>query len=690
MDAALQRPQTKQILTLAGQLQVDPAAALAVYGLETNYGATSAESQRGASGPMQVMPATFTNIKKWFTNPDNVKKYNLPDATVSAARSMEFNTINGKITGGLLVLKYNELIGVPKNLWGAGYQGNADEVLRLKRPLNAHDGTTLNADYNRGYVSLYNEALTRLGGGTQVQQAAPAPTEVKRVVIGDSVAEGFAKANNLPGSYKTGESPKAVYERLQAYVAKNDINGTVVYLGTGLPNNSQQQDYVTKQVELIKEKGGIPFLFGVGPGTKQNPTTGQNEFLGKLAEQNQVNWTGSLATLFPTITKDPMGLHPSEAQHKQLFVMTGKSEPVRKVQVDNSGRVVNRPAELTVPVVTPTAPVVTDNKAPAATDAKQAARDEALNQSRRALSMTPDQHNYEVQKIVSDRAVAVQAYERQKSNEYMRYQDEYARLSEKRQQLATQAEAARRVGNMKNAAVYLDQINTLDGQINTAKYNYITAIGEADSAIQQGLAGVDNNLALAIAYQGAGDLKYANDPTRLERMWSRFAGSEVRIQPRSDGQFNLWVAVGGQLAPAGVYGKEDLVNEAFGQILPSHRRAQTEAAIALKSKLAETQLDVWKNTQIEVAKTIGALKVEDVKANTEIIKKRIDALGYQAPKEVAGPNGPILVSISNDGMSIMEIDINPAASDKDGKFKREAIRVRPNPARAGLNTANAQ
>jgi hypothetical protein len=686
MDAALQRPQTQQIITLAGQLQVDPAAALAVYGLETSYGATSAESGKGASGPMQVMPDTFKNIKKWFTNPDTIKKYNIPDTTVSAARSMEFNTVNGKITGGLLVLKYNELIGNPKNLWGAGYQGNADAVLQQKRPLNAHDGNIMNADYNRAYVTLYNEALTRLGGGKPVAQAqvqAAAPT--KTIVIGDSVAEGFAKANKLEGSYKTGESPKAVYERLQAYVAKNDINGAVVYVGTGLPNNPQQQDFVAKQIALIKEKGGTPYIIGVGPGTQQNPTTGQNEYLSKLATDNQVQFTGPLAAMFPDITKDKMGLHLNDAQSKQLYATTTK-----KVQVDNTGRTVNRPIE-TPQVVNQPAPATVTQPAPAAAENKPVAvRDEALNQSARALTMSDEQHNFEVQRIVRDRTVAVQAYERLKANEYMKYQDEYNRLSARREQLATQAEAARRVGNIKNATGFLDQISTLDGEINKAKYNYMTGVGDADVAIQQGIAGIDNNLALAIAYQGAGDIQYRNDPTRLERMWSRFVGYEVRIQPRTDGQFNVWVPVNGKLAPAGVYSKSGLVDEAFGQILPQHRQKQTDAAVALKSKVANAQIDVWKDTQIEVAKTIGALKVEDVKSNTEIIKKRIDVLGYDAPKELAGPNGPVLVAVSKDGMSIMEIDINPSASDKDGKFKREAIRVRPNPARAGLNTANAQ
>lgn len=365
---------------------------------------------------------------------------------------------------------------------------------------------------------------------------------------------------------------------------------------------------------------------------------------------------------------------------------------MQQIQVDNTGRTVERPIVQPAPVQVdatggqqPT--VVTDQKQQ---PPQQAVRDEALNQTRRALTMSPEQHNFEVQKILRERQMAVQLYERAKGDAYSVYQEEFNNLSARRQMLATQAEAARRVGNVKTAATYLDQINTLDGQINRAKYNYFTAVNQADSAIQGGLDGIDNNLSLALAYQGLNDLQYRNDPTRLERMWSRFAGYEVRIQPRSDGQFNLWVPVGGQLAPAGVYSKENLSQEAMVNILPAWRQKVTDTQAAVKSKLFDAQLDVWKTTQGEMAKTLGALKVEEVRGNVELIKKRIDAAGFDAPKELAGPNGPVLVAISKDGSSIMEIDVNPAAADKDGKFKREAIRVRPNPARAGLNTANAQ
>jgi hypothetical protein len=394
-------------------------------------------------------------------------------------------------------------------------------------------------------------------------------------------------------------------------------------------------------------------------------------------------------------SKQPYAQDVIQSGINAAYTRTADKPSAPGVRVNNTGKTVSRPEDmkpgdsldrgLSLPEVT-----VTADREPAASTPAKVAKDEALNQSRRALSMTPEQHNYEVQNILRGRNLAVQSYERAKGDSYARYQEEFGRLNSRRQLLATQAEAARRVGNVRTATTLLDQINTLDGDINKVKNNYFTEVNTFDSAIQDGLGGIDNNLSLALAYQGAGDIKYRNDPTRLEQMFSRFQGYEVRIQPRSDGQYNLWVPVNGQLAPAGVYSKEGIVDVAFENILPSYRQRQMDAAVAVKSKLGEAQLDVWKNTQIEMAKNIGELRVENVRGNVEIIKKQMDARGYSAPKEVPGPNGPVLISVSEDGNSIMQIDVNPPALDKDGKFPRESIRVYPNPARAGLNTANTR
>lgn len=359
---------------------------------------------------------------------------------------------------------------------------------------------------------------------------------------------------------------------------------------------------------------------------------------------------------------------------------------LREVQVNNTGKTVTRPDGQVVVAQPDAQPAVNTQQLPGAsqTPAPKTIKDEALNQANRALTMTPAQHNYEVQQILRGREISVQAYERAKGDAYGEYQDEFQRLNARRQLLATQAEAARRVGNTQNAARFLDQINTVDSEINKSKYRYLTAVNGFDTEIQTGLAGIDNNLSMALAYQGLNDLKYRNDPTRIERMWSQYSGSEVRVQPRSDGNYNLWVAVGGKLAPAGVYDIKDLSLKALESILPVWRDKLTAAEQGVKSKLFEAQLESWKETQKVMAESLGKIRVEEIKGDYSIITERMKLLGYENFQKIQGPNGEMMVGTSRDGNAIMQIDVNPTALDKDGTYKRESVRVLPNPARAGL------
>ena len=69
----------------------------------------------------------------------------------------------GEIYGGLAQLIYNKAIGLPKNLWGAGYQANANKVLEAGAPLNVDDGNISNSDYNNAYVTLYNHIAATYG-----------------------------------------------------------------------------------------------------------------------------------------------------------------------------------------------------------------------------------------------------------------------------------------------------------------------------------------------------------------------------------------------------------------------------------------------------------------------------------------------------------------------------------------------
>lgn len=166
---------TQAVIARAQALGVDPASAVAIYGIETSFGATTATSSKGAKGPMQVMDDTFRRMKTFFTNEENIRQYNIPPAVSNAAATLVRGNPQSEIDAGLLVLKYNELIGVPKNLWGAGYQGNADRVKRAGRPLNVSDGGLSNTDYNNIYVSLYNQVAQGMqGGAAPTMAAAPA------------------------------------------------------------------------------------------------------------------------------------------------------------------------------------------------------------------------------------------------------------------------------------------------------------------------------------------------------------------------------------------------------------------------------------------------------------------------------------------------------------------------------------
>ena len=255
---ALQKDDTKYLVGRAQELGIDPAAAVAIYGIESSYGAAKSDSTAGAKGPMQVMDKTFKGMKTWFTDPKNIEAYNISPELQQAAAAMVRGTPQGEMDAGLLVLKYNELIGVPKNLWGAGYQGNANQVLKKGAPLNATDGGMTNSDYNGVYVGLYNNISRALGtnsvlmatapaGGKQTAAAAPATTApattapVAAVNLGVTPAQVAAAPKNQDGSVNLGTTPA------QMAAAPRNQDGSVSL-------NAQEQNRPTSTTSVVAQR----------------------------------------------------------------------------------------------------------------------------------------------------------------------------------------------------------------------------------------------------------------------------------------------------------------------------------------------------------------------------------------------------------------------------------------------------
>ncbi len=171
-------------------LGLDKFMALSVLGVESDFGRNLSDAGAGAQGAMQVMPGTFDQMKAWYTNPDNIKKYNISPRIVDIAKRLDPKSAQMQTMAGLMYLKYGEYIGVPKNLLAAGYQGGMETVLKNGKPSSANDGNLTNSDYNRAVVEVYNSMVTQFGGtvSTSNNETADLTTDnkVAEVVTDDT------------------------------------------------------------------------------------------------------------------------------------------------------------------------------------------------------------------------------------------------------------------------------------------------------------------------------------------------------------------------------------------------------------------------------------------------------------------------------------------------------------------------
>ena len=204
---------SKKLVELANSMGVDPIAALAIFGIESDFGRNAKKSARAAFGSMQVTNAQFNNLKKWFADGANRSKLEaiypnnpaMVDKVIAMVAKMKRagarSTVagnEGELVAGLAQLVYNKAIGLPKNLWGAGYQGNADKVRDNRAPLKVTDGNISNSDYNTAYITLYNHIAGKMGQTTMTTSTTAAANQNAQTTTSS------AAANNQAAGQKSG------------------------------------------------------------------------------------------------------------------------------------------------------------------------------------------------------------------------------------------------------------------------------------------------------------------------------------------------------------------------------------------------------------------------------------------------------------------------------------------------------
>jgi len=221
-DESLFTSNSQEIAQMADMLGLDKYMALSIFGVESDFGRNISDAGKGAQGAMQVMPGTFEQMKAWYTNPANIKKYNIPANIVDIAKRLNPKSPAMQNMAGLMYLKYGEYIGVPKNLLAAGYQGGMETVKKNGQPSSANDGNLTNSDYNRAVIEVYNSMVTQYG-----LNGKPVPSgnnQIAEVVTDDTTNKnaGLTNTDQMIDGFITDEDENKKAKEFFADEAKSD------------------------------------------------------------------------------------------------------------------------------------------------------------------------------------------------------------------------------------------------------------------------------------------------------------------------------------------------------------------------------------------------------------------------------------------------------------------------------------
>lgn len=145
---------------------------------------------------------------------------------------------------------------------------------------------------------------------------------------------------------------------------------------------------------------------------------------------------------------------------------------------------------------------------------------------------------------------------------------------------------------------------------------------------------IDSRLRYLQGMQGINDLRMRNDPRRIAAVWSDYAGNQIQLQPRQDGQYNIFVE--GQLTQEGV--SQDQIVSAAKLAFSEEARNQLAESQAARAETQQVIAQARGEAMAEArGEAYGAYLTQDIDRAME----RVQQSGVQ--ETVEGPNGEQVV-----------------------------------------------
>jgi hypothetical protein len=226
----------------------------------------------------------------------------------------------------------------------------------------------------------------------------------------------------------------------------------------------------------------------------------------------------------------------------------------------------------------------------------------------------------------------------------------------RRQDLIDRVNAANSAGNIARADEIMNQVDQLDLGINST------------------LKTIDNSLWRAQGDKASQEFMFTGNPARVQAVWSHYVGSQIQIQPRSDGMYNLYVNGQPAVDNNGQFIVRDRTSLAqdFYRSIDAEYRKQDQAFRADRAKFTyEKGIEAQANLSVKQLEVLGTINKAIIDGNYKLAEKQLDMNGFGSPAlttdgvAYVNKNGDVIVFRNNppklaNGMTGEQVQYFPA------------------------------
>lgn len=611
LTTGFSQPSSTDVLNYSKMIGFDTAFSLAILGIESDFGRVDTapkefELKNGSKviiqGPMQVADSTFQQMKGWYTNPTNIKKYSISQQVQQLAASLDPANPQHQIAAGILYLKYGEYIGVPKNLLAAGYQGGMEGTLQRGTPSVANDGSLTNNDYNSAVIRIYNGMLDQFPTAFGATASSSTYTPENVTILPETGTKDTEAQAGLKLPAITGNDRQAAMDRM------NELGKLIADPNTPAADKTT---YITEYNQLkVKLSAGVgdqvttnlktPVLTG---DDRQAAMNRMNEISKLLADPNISTAENSKLVAEYNDLKVKLSAGVTEAKSNNANNTAVATDNVSSLQTVDSGK---------------------DTKVTTGSDigvdlgsgnlgSGDTPKDKSID-TPAVYIQNPSKITYDMEQAKKTRTEAVQIFQiaQKKSQEYKRIAEIY-RIS----------------GDIDNFLKYKE-----------AAEGMLTSLVTARDTVTK----IDQGMVYLQGMQGLNDLRYGNNTNRLSMVWSMYSGRDVRIVPRSDGKFNL--QMDGTVVQEGMSMRE-ISHLAQLQFDSSYKTQINQVAAEKSMKIFDAQLDMTKEQQKINAELIKLKVGEELKSKAAVLLEQIKMMKGEF-KAIGDGSGKGIVQIGSE------------------------------------------